>query len=176
MRSNLTAKRPAIVVQQNGKGGTKEFTPRQDDKIETAQRLVASEELAHLALRVIPSNRLPQAPRCHDTQPADRACIRSPDERHVPPTRPNSVLLNLQKLRAPPNALIACQCPGRVRLTDHGLLPGDGQTPAPLRSSPAEHATTAGSAHPYAETVRLLAVAVIRLEGALHLNQTPQQR
>ena len=170
VRSNLAAKRPAIVAQQNGKGGIKEFTPRQDDEIETAQRLVVSEELAHLTLRVIASNRLPQAPRCHDTQPADRACIWSSDERHVPPTCPNSVLLNLQKLRTPPNALLACQCQGRVRLPPHGLLPGDGQTPAPLRSSPAEHAATAGCAHPYAEAVRLFAVSIVRLEGALHLN------
>ena len=52
-------KRPAIVVQQNDKGGIQEFTPRQDDEVETGHRLVVSEELAHPPLRVIASNRLP---------------------------------------------------------------------------------------------------------------------
>ena len=85
-----------------------------------------------------------------------------------------SALLNLQKLGAPPDALLPCQCPSCVRLINHGMLPGDTQTPASLRPSSAEHAATPRCAHPCAETVGLLAVAVVRLEGALHLNPTPQ--
>ena len=76
MRPDLTAKRAAIVVQQNGKGSIQKFTPRQDDEIETGHRLVVSEKLAHSAPRVIASNRLPQTTRRDDTQPAEHACVR----------------------------------------------------------------------------------------------------
>ena len=62
------------------------------------------------------------------------------------------------------------------RGTRHELLPGHGQTTATLRSSPAEHTATAGRAHPRTESVRLFAMAIVWLEGALHLNQAPRQR
>lgn len=76
MRPDLATQRAAIVVQQNGKGGIKKFTPRQDDEVETGHRLVVSEKLTHPALRVIASNRLPQTPRRDDTQPAEHTGVR----------------------------------------------------------------------------------------------------
>jgi|TARA_B100001971_G_scaffold207021_1_gene226623 hypothetical protein len=58
VRLDLTAKRAAIVVQQIGKRGIQEFTPWQDDEVETSRRLVMSVEFAHPAFRTIAPNRL----------------------------------------------------------------------------------------------------------------------
>jgi hypothetical protein len=51
--TELTAEDAAEVVNQGGKRGIQEITPRQDNKVQTARRFVVSEEFADQTLRPI---------------------------------------------------------------------------------------------------------------------------
>lgn len=116
------SKRLSIVVQKNGKADIQKLASRQHDEVKSSLRFTDPEEIARQALRVITPNSLPQTPRRDHTKTAKRACCWKPYKRHISTTCSHAMLLDPQKLQAPPDTLLPRKSLDLIRLI-HGSNP-----------------------------------------------------
>jgi hypothetical protein len=88
---------------------------RQNDDVQPRARFVVTVELACQALGPVPPNRPSNSPGGDNAQPTHVEAVRQDDDGHVAATCANATLLDLEKLRTPPEAFRLCQASRHTR-------------------------------------------------------------
>jgi len=107
VRLNMPMENPPVISVQCRKCNVRKSGPQQRDDVKSRFALPVAEQLAHHALRSVSTRSAPEFACCDDAKPVLLEAIGQSEQRQVPASTPDTVLLNFQELRTPSKTFVA---------------------------------------------------------------------
>jgi hypothetical protein len=99
----------SVIGFKGSQDGFEQLSPRHHDDIEAGCDLVTTKNLSYEAFSAISPNRVTQLLRRSDPQTPDAVAVRQDEDRAISTTNPDSLAVDLLKVRTPADPLVGPQ-------------------------------------------------------------------